>query len=77
MVRQIVAIERGVGFLNAVRLQDDWIAELRQKTQIKDAMASVEIEGHSVTYERALGLIVSSMTWVARQPTFVWTAFQL
>ena len=44
------------GFLDAVRLQDDWIAELRQKTQIKDAMASVEIEGHSVTYERAFEL---------------------
>ena len=56
MVRQIVAIERGNGFLNAVRLQADWIAELRQQTQIKDAMASVEIEGHSVTYERAFEL---------------------
>ena len=60
MVRQIVAIERTTGFLNAVRLKPDWIAELRQKTQIQDAMASVEIEGHSVTYERAFEL--------ARQP---------
>lgn len=56
MVRQIVGIERANGFLDAVRLQDDWIAELRQKAQIKDAMASVEIEGHSVTYERAFEL---------------------
>ncbi len=56
MVRQIVAIERGVGFLNAVRLQADWIAVVRQEAQIKDAMASVEIEGHSVTYERAFEL---------------------
>ena len=56
MVRQIVAIERGNGFLSAVRLQADWIADLRQKTQVKDAMASVAIEGHSVTYERAFEL---------------------
>ena len=56
MVRQIVGIERANGFLDAVRLQDDWIAELRQKAQIKDAMASVEIEGHSVTSDRALEL---------------------
>lgn len=56
MVRQIVAIERGNGFLDAVRLQPDWIADLRQQTQVKDAMASVEIEGHSVTYERAFEL---------------------
>ncbi len=56
MVRQIVAIERGNGFLSAVRLQPDWIADLREQTHVKDAMASVEIEGHSVTYKRAFDL---------------------
>jgi Fic family protein len=56
MVRQIVAIERGTGFLNAVRLQADWIADVRQEARIRDAMDSVEIEGHSVTYERAFEL---------------------
>ena len=56
MVRQIVAIERTTGFLSAVRLKPDWLSELRQRTQVRDAMASIQIEGHSVTFERAFQL---------------------
>ena len=56
MARQMAAIDRGNGFLTAVRLQADWIANLRERTQIKVAMASVEIEGRSVTYQRAFEL---------------------
>ncbi len=56
IVRQIVAIERTTGFLSAVRLKPDWLSELRQRTQVRDAMASIQIEGHSVTFERAFEL---------------------
>ncbi len=56
IVRQIVAIERTTGFLSAVRLKLDWLSDLRQRTQVRDAMASIQIEGHSVTFERAFKL---------------------
>ena len=56
MVRQIVAVERTNGFLNAVRLRNDWIGTLRRKVQVEDALASVQIEGSSLTLERAFEL---------------------
>ena len=56
IVRQIVAIERTNGFLNAVRLQADWIDKLRREVQVEDALASVQIEGSSLTLERAFDL---------------------
>ena len=56
MVRQIVAVERTSGFLNAVRLRDDWIGTLRRQVQVEDALASVQIEGSSLTLERAFEL---------------------
>ena len=33
IVRQIVAIERTTGFLNAVRLEPDWMAKLRRRIE--------------------------------------------
>jgi Fic family protein len=56
MVRQIVAIEKTCGFLKAVRLRDDWIAKLRKEIQVEDALASVQIEGSSLTLKRAFEL---------------------
>lgn len=56
IVRQIVAIERTNGFLNAVRLQADWIDKLRRQVQVEDALASVQIEGSSLTLKRAFDL---------------------
>ena len=56
IVRQIVAIERTNGFLNAVRLQADWIDKLRRQVQVEDALASVQIEGSSLTLQRAFDL---------------------
>lgn len=56
MVRQIVAVERTNGFLNAVRLRHDWIGTLRRQVQVEDALASVQIEGSSLTLERAFEL---------------------
>ncbi len=56
MVRQIVAVERTNGFLGAVRLRDDWIETLRREVQVEDALASVQIEGSSLTLERAFEL---------------------
>ena len=57
IVRQLVAIERTVGFLEAVRLQDAWVADLRSGVQIRDALASLRIEGSSLTLEDAYSLV--------------------
>ena len=55
--RQLVAIERTVGFLEAVRLQGDWLHALRDEVRVGDALSSVQIEGASLTRERAFTLV--------------------
>ena len=54
--RQIKAIENTTGFLEAVRFREDWIQEVRAQTHVEDALASVQIEGSSVTLEQAFAL---------------------
>ena len=54
--RQIKAIENTTGFLEAVRLRDDWIQKVRSRTRVEDALASVQIEGNSMTLEQAFQL---------------------
>ncbi len=54
--RQLVATDMTRGFLDAVRLQDDWAGQMRQDVRIKDALASVQIEGSSLTLEAAFAL---------------------
>ncbi len=39
IVRQIVAIERTTGFLNAVRLEPDWMAKLGADLKIRFTLA--------------------------------------
>jgi hypothetical protein len=55
-LRQLKAIERTCGFLEAVRLKPDWISEVRASTQVREALASVQIEGNSLTLEEAFEL---------------------
>ncbi len=56
MVRQMKAIEDARGFLRAVRLRPDWAAELRRKSQVRDALSSVQLEGNSLPFEAAYAL---------------------
>ena len=56
MLRQLKAIERTAGFLEAVRLRPDWIAEVQQEIQVTEALASVQIEGNSLTLKEAFAL---------------------
>ncbi len=51
--RQLVAIDMTRGFLDAVRLRDDWSARVRHQVRIEDALASLQIEGSSLTLEAA------------------------
>jgi Fic family protein len=54
--RQIKAIESTSGFLQAVRLRPEWIQSVRAETQVRDALASVQIEGNSLTLKEAFAL---------------------
>jgi Fic family protein len=56
MLRQLKAIEQTTGFLRAVRLRPEWIAKVRRQTQVREALASVQIEGSSLTLEEAFAL---------------------
>lgn len=56
MLRQLKAIEQTTGFLKAVRLRPEWIAEVRSRTNVREALASLQIEGSSLTLEHAFDL---------------------
>jgi len=56
MLRQLKAIEQTTGFLKAVRLRPEWIREVRSRTNVQEALASLQIEGSSLTLEHAFEL---------------------
>jgi Fic family protein len=56
MLRQLKAIEQTTGFVKAVRLQPEWISELRNRSNVVEALASLQIEGNSLTLEEAFAL---------------------
>ncbi|MEN8182083.1 MAG: hypothetical protein ABFS46_06065 [Myxococcota bacterium] len=56
MLRQLKAIEQTTGFLEAVRLRSDWISEVRGKAYVQEALASLQIEGSSLTLDEAFSL---------------------
>lgn len=56
MLRQLKAIEQTTGFLKAVQLRPEWIAQVRSRIQVQEALASLRIEGNSLTLEEAFAL---------------------
>jgi len=56
MLRQLKAIEQTAGFLKAVELRPDWNAQVRNRTNVIEALASLQIEGNSLTLEEAFEL---------------------
>jgi len=56
MIRQIMAIESARGCLEAVAVKPEWEASVQREARVKDALASVQIEGNSLTYEEAFAL---------------------
>jgi Fic family protein len=56
ILRQIKGIERSAGMLEAVRMLPEWIREVRAQAQVRDALASIQIEGSSLTLEQAFAL---------------------
>lgn len=56
MQRQLIAVERTQGFLEAIQLRPQWLAELHDQARIKDAFSSIQIEGGSLTLATAFDL---------------------
>ena len=56
MQRQIKGIEQTAGFLKALRVQTQWLGQLRSDARLRDALSSIQIEGGKVTLERAFEL---------------------
>ena len=56
ILRQIKGIERSAGMLEAVRMLPEWIRDVRAQAQVRDALASIQIEGSSLTLEQAFAL---------------------
>ncbi len=56
LLRQIKAVERTAGFLEAVELRPDWMAEVKRTVRVLDALSSVQIEGSTLTLEAAFQL---------------------
>lgn len=60
MLRQLKAIERTAGFLEAMTLHPEGRLRLHKNAQVKDALSSIQIEGGTLTLEEAFE--------IARQP---------
>jgi len=56
ILRQIKAIERTAGMIDAVRMKPQWISEVRAQARVREALASVQIEGNTLTLEQAFAL---------------------
>ena len=56
MLRQMMAIARTRGCLEAVRTRPEWIEQLRSEVRVKDVLSSVQIEGNTLTREQAFTL---------------------
>lgn len=56
MQRQLLATDMTRGFLDAVRLREEWVGSMRHRVRVEDALASVQIEGSSLTLEAAFAL---------------------
>lgn len=54
--RQLLAIDMTRGFLQAVGLREHWAERVRHQVRIEDALASLQIEGSSLTLEAAFEL---------------------
>ena len=55
--KALVEIERVRGFLDAVKLKDDWIADMKQKALILESHHSTHIEGTALSLEQAKSIL--------------------
>lgn len=55
--KALVEIERVRGFLDAVRLKDDWIAGMREKALLLESHHSTHIEGTALSLEQSRAIL--------------------
>ena len=55
--KALVEIERVRGFLDAVKLKDDWIADMQKKALILESYHSTHIEGTALSLEQAKSIL--------------------
>ncbi len=55
--KALVEIERVRGFLDAVKLKDDWIADMQKRALILESHHSTHIEGTALTLEQAQNIL--------------------
>ena len=55
--KALVEIERVRGFLDAVKLKDDWLAEMQKKALILESYHSTHIEGTALSLEQAQSIL--------------------
>lgn len=55
--KALVEIERVRGFLDAVKLKDDWIADMQKKALILESHHSTHIEGTALSLEQAKSIL--------------------
>ena len=55
--KALVEIERVRGFLDAVKLKDDWIADMQQKALVLESHHSTHIEGTALSLEQAKNIL--------------------
>jgi Fic family protein len=65
--KSLVEIERVRGFLDAVKLKDDWIADIQKKVLILESHHSTHIEGTALSLEQAAEILegkrVKGVSW--------------
>ena len=55
--KALVEIERVRGFLDAIKLKDDWIADMQKKALILESHHSTHIEGTALSLEQAKSIL--------------------
>src|SRR3989337_397470 len=55
--KSLIEIERVRGFLDAVKLKDDWIADMQKKALILESHHSTHIEGTALSLEQAQNIL--------------------
>jgi Fic family protein len=55
--KALVEIERVRGFLDAVKLKDDWLADMQKKALVLETHYSTHIEGTTLTLEQAQSIL--------------------
>jgi DNA-binding LytR/AlgR family response regulator len=55
--KALIEIERVRGFLDAVKLKDEWIADMQKKALILESHHSTHIEGTALSLEQAKDIL--------------------